>query len=126
MYDALITLQALTTATTTPVTGTAFNTLTGNRVGMDTVIEWIYPAAAVVGLGTVWTPKVQVSPDNTIWNDWSVGIPITATTATASGKFNTPVRTTQEYPWIRTVLTPSPTTGTPSFAFSCRYGVSWP
>jgi len=126
-YDANITLQALTTATTANVTGSVLDTKTGTpRAGVIPKARWIYSGASAATVGAVWTPVIQRSKDNSTWVDYITGDTITATTAAQSGVFFLPLVTDENHEYLRTVLKVSPTTGSPTFAFQVDFGISQP
>jgi len=121
-----ITLQASTTATTTAVTGTVYNTLTGTpRRGMRT--RWIYSGAQAATSGVVsCIGKIQMSADNSNWVDRAIGEPIALTTAAAAGEFFIPITVTRDYPYIRTVMTQSASSGGPTIVYQVDFVQSQP
>lgn len=123
MYDANCILQAAVTKTAT-FNGAAFDLKTGTpRRGMVArflITSYISAATA----GTVFTPKIQHSADNTTWFDLASYDNLTGGTAAGSVEAFITFETHRQY--IRPVMAVSSAAGTPSTVYLCDLGISKP
>lgn len=120
MYDALNILQTTVTSVTS-YTSTGFDlkaTPIRGMVARFIVTSYISEATA----GSVWTPKIQGSSDNTTFIDLSIGTPLTGGTAAGIAEIFVPFST--DYRYIRPVFTLSSSAGTPSVVFLCDLGTA--
>lgn len=122
MYDANLIMQSLTTVAAT-LNSTAVDLKVGTpRRGLKA--RFLVNTATVVATGTVFTPSIQDSDDNTTFTTLAAGTPITGATAGTSAVIFVPFETSRRY--ARSVMTLSVTTGTPSIAFSVDIGEARP
>lgn len=123
MYDANLILQSATTLVSASLNGTGLDLKTGTpRRGLKA--RFIFDSITVAAAGAVITPSVQHSDDNTTFTTLATGTPITPTTAGTSGIVHVPFDTSKRY--VRSVLTMSVTTGTPTVVFNADLGVARP
>lgn len=114
--DALVTALTSQTITTGVVTGPSITTQTGTpRRGLSARIAYNTLSAATSGY-TV-TVKQQKSADNTTFIDAVIADPISFGVTPVAGVQDMFVHAGAAHPYIRFVVTPSPTTGTPSGVF---------
>lgn len=123
MYDSLLVLQAQRTgATTFQSTAVDLKTQTPRR---GLVARVLVPSYSVTAAGTVFTPSLEHSTDNTTFTTLATGDPLTATTAAqAAAPQFIPCNTTRRY--VRLVMTLSVATGAPSVVYSGDLGLSRP
>jgi hypothetical protein len=123
MYDANLVLQAATTKTAT-ANGTGVNLVAGTpRRGLKARFL-ISSHSSVATAGTVFTPSIDHSDDDTTYYSLAVGVPITSATAAAAKEVFVPFETSKTY--VRATMTVSPSSGTPSIVYSCDVGLARP
>ena len=124
MYDALSILQTLTTLGTTSFTSTGVDLKTGTpRRGLKA--RYIVTSYLGTSAGHTYTPAIEGSSDNTTFYEIArVQLPLTTTTAAQTAVVFVPFETSYRY--VRSKMTVSGGTGTPSISFSADLGSARP
>ena len=122
-YDANSSLQTAVTKTATfNGSGVDLGTCTPRR-GLKA--RFVFTNYISVGTaGTVFTPSIDHSDDNTTFTSLAVGTPLTGATASASAVSFVPFETSKRY--VRATLTVSPSSGTPSAIYYAEIGLTRP
>lgn len=123
MYDALSSLQTAVTKTAT-FNGTGKDLRVGTpRRGLKArfiVTSYVSTGTA----GTVFTPTIDHSDDNTTFTTLATGTAMTGATASATAVIYIPFETSKRY--VRASITVSPTSGTPSIVYAAEIGNARP
>lgn len=123
MYDANLILQSATTLVSAALNGTGLDLKTGTpRRGLKA--RFLIESAVAAATGAVITPSIEHSDDNTTYKTIASGTPITVATAATSMVTFIPFETSKRY--VRSVISMSVTTGTPTIIFSADVGVARP
>jgi hypothetical protein len=123
MVDYNFTLQTAVTKTAT-FQGTGFDLKTGTPRQGFTARFLISSLISAATAGTVFTPSIEHSDDNTTFSTLAAAPPITGTTTAQSFEpfivFSTPKR------YVRAVMTLSSAAGTPSVTYKVEPKLTWP
>lgn len=123
MYDANLILQSATTLVSASLNGTGLDLKTGTpRRGLKA--RFVVDSYVAAATGAVLTPSIQHSDDNTTFTTLASGTPLTPGTAAAAAIVHVPFETSKRY--VRSVITMSVTTGTPTIVFNADVGVARP
>lgn len=123
MYDANLVLQSAVTKTTTfNSTGVDLGTGTPRRGLKARFVLTSY--ASVATAGTVFTPSIDHSDDNTTYYSLAVGVPVTGATDAGTALIHVPFETSKRY--VRATMTLSPSSGTPTVIYYAEVGVARP
>ena len=122
-YDANASLQTAVTKTAT-FNGSGVDLGTGTpRRGLKA--RFIFTEYKSVGTaGTVFTPSIDHSDDDTTYTSLAVGTPLTGATAAGTAVVFIPFETSKRY--VRATLTVSPSSGTPSAKYYAEIGNARP
>src|SRR3569833_358146 len=124
--DANVTFFTQQTITTAAVNGPSYNTLTGTpRRGLSARV--LYSGVSAATAGCVKQFKQQKSSDKTTFIESVYATPLTySSTAVQAGVLDMHLYAEKQYPYIRIVATPSPTTGLPTGVFKVEIDAAVP
>ena len=121
MYDANSILQSTVTKTAT-FSGAGLN-IPGGTPRRGLKARFVLSSYASVGTaGTVFTPSIEHSDDNITFTPLASGVPVIGATTANSAVIHVPFET--DKPYVRAVMTPSPSSGTPSVTYKAEIGLS--
>lgn len=123
MYDANSILQSTVTKTAT-FSGAGLN-IPGGTPRRGLKARFVLSSYASVGTaGTVFTPSIEHSDDNITFTPLASGVPVIGATTANSAVIHVPFET--DKPYVRAVMTLSPSSGTPSVTYKAEIGLARP